>query len=328
MAVNKNALIRYKALDKCFSNPYRKFYINDLIEKCNEVLSDHYGEETTVSRRQIFLDIQFMKSDAGYEAPVKSYKDGRKVYYRYDDPKFTIESKPFTNDERLTIENTIELFSRIKGIPGFDAIESIKTKLTEVKDSQSDDKIIDFEENEFLIGIEHLTPLYNYIKNKQVLNINYQSYKSEQVQEFIISPYYLKQYNNRWFLFGWNQKGEYIQNLALDRIQSIDSINELYIKSNIDYTEFFEDIIGVTNQLEKEIVNVKIQLSDNIVPYIKSKPIHGSQKIVDNILHLNLKLNYELESLILSYGENMTVLHPIQLKERVINRLKKGLDNY
>ncbi|MFV0236694.1 WYL domain-containing protein [Empedobacter falsenii] len=328
MAVNKNALIRYKTLDKCFSNPYRKFYLEDLIEKCNEILSDHYGEETTVSRRQIFLDIQFMKSDAGYEAPIESLKDGRKVYYKYDDPDFTIERKPFTNDERLTIENTIELFSRIKGIPGFDAIESIKTKLTEVKDSQSENNIIDFEENEFLIGIEHLTPLYNYIKNKQVLLVAYQSFKSNELQEFFISPYYLKQYNNRWFLFGWNHKGEYIQNLALDRIQSIESINEQYNKSNIDFTEYFEDIIGVTNPLDKEVVQVKIQLSDNIIPYIKSKPIHGSQKIVDNILNLNVKLNYELESVILSYGENMKVLEPIELINNLKQRINQLKDFY
>ena len=57
MAVNKNALIRYKTLDKCFSNQYRKYYINDLIETCNQVLTDHYGIDTTVSRRQIFIDI-------------------------------------------------------------------------------------------------------------------------------------------------------------------------------------------------------------------------------------------------------------------------------
>ncbi|MFV0211413.1 WYL domain-containing protein [Empedobacter falsenii] len=328
MAVNKNALIRYKTLDQCFSNPYRKFYINDLIEKCNEVLSDHYGEETTVSRRQIYLDIQFMRSDAGYEAPIESYKDGRSVYYRYDDPEFTTESKPFTNEERLTIENTIELFSRIKGIPGFDAIDSIKTKLTEVKDNQSENKMIDFEENEFLIGIEHLTPLYNYIKNKQVLLVAYHSFKSIELQEFTISPYYLKQYNNRWFLFGWNHNGNYLQNLALDRIQSMESIKELYITSKINFQEYFEDIIGVTNPLEKEVVNVKIQLSDSIIPYIKSKPIHGSQKIVDNILHLNVKLNYELESVILSHGENMKVLEPVELVQNLKSRIEKLKDFY
>ena len=65
MAQNKNAQIRYKALDKCFSNRYKKFYINDLIDYCSGVLTEHYAQETTVSRRQIFDDMDFMRSEAG-----------------------------------------------------------------------------------------------------------------------------------------------------------------------------------------------------------------------------------------------------------------------
>ena len=57
MAVNKNAIIRYKTLDECFSNKYKKFTVNDLVLACNEKLSDYYGVDTTVSRRQIYDDI-------------------------------------------------------------------------------------------------------------------------------------------------------------------------------------------------------------------------------------------------------------------------------
>lgn len=221
MAVNKNALIRYKTLDQCFSNPYKQYFINDLIEKCNEVLSDHYGEEKSVSRRQIFLDIDFMRSDAGYEAPIVCYKVGRQGYYRYEDLQFTIQQKPLTNEEQLAIENTIELLSRMKGIPGLEGLESLETKLLDASNTSTQVKLISFEENEFLIGAEHLTPLYNFIKHKQVLSIQYKSFKQEQIQEFIISPYHLKQYNKRWFLFGKNHTTLELQNLALDRIQSI-----------------------------------------------------------------------------------------------------------
>lgn len=328
MAVNKNALIRYKTLDKCFSNQYRKYYINDLIEACNQVLTDYYGIDTTVSRRQIFIDIDFMKSDAGYEAPIDSLKDGRKVYYRYEDLNFSILNKPLTQDEQLALENTVELLSRIKGISGLNALENLETKLIDVQNNSSNMNIISFEENEFLIGLEFLTPLYNYIKNKQTLCINYQPFRSEQVLEFIISPYHLKQYNNRWFIFGWNNRDNYIQNLALDRIKTLFIHNEAYHESSIDFKEYFEDIIGVSNDLSKEVEKVKIELSDNIIPYIKSKPIHGSQKIIDNILYLQVKLNYELESLILSYGENMKVLEPIMLTDILKERVQKIKEFY
>lgn len=90
MASNKNAVIRYKALDKCLSNTYKKFFIQDLIDYCSLILTEHFAQETTISRRQIFADIDFMRSEAGYDAPIESYKDGKKAFYRYADSEFSI----------------------------------------------------------------------------------------------------------------------------------------------------------------------------------------------------------------------------------------------
>lgn len=327
MAVNKNAQIRYKALDKCFSNPYKKFYIDDLINHCSSVLTGHYGKETTVSRRQIFIDIDFMRSDAGFEAPIIPIKDGRKVFYKYDDSSFSILKKPLTNDEIEAIDNTLEIISRIKGIPGIGDLESVQTKLIGAKDSIQN-HIISFEENEFLTGIDNLTPVFNFIKNRQAIKILYKPFKSNELLNNMISPCFLKQYNNRWFLFGWNHTLQLIQNLALDRIIEIDLSNEKYLESKIDFNDYFEDIIGVSNDLSKPVEEIKIKLTENIIPYIQSKPIHGSQKIKDNILTIQVKLNYELESLILSFGENMKILEPIDLKHNIIKRLKNTINEY
>lgn len=327
MAVNKNAQIRYKALDKCFSNQYKKFYIDDLINYCSTVLMNHYGKEISVSRRQIFNDIDFMRSDAGFEAPIISIKEGRKVYYRYEDLNFSILNKPLTDVELQAIDNTLEIISRIKGIPGFIDLESTQAKLLGTKYSDNN-HIISFEENEFLQGIEHLTPLFNYIKSKQVLKIESLSFKTNKNYRSVISPYYLKQFNKRWFLFGWSYEFNNLQNIALDRIISIEIGDVNYVDSTIDFEEYFDEIIGVTNFEDKTIANISVQLSENIIPYIKSKPIHGSQKINDNILTFQVKLNYELESLILSYGENMKVIEPIELKNNILNRLKNTINQY
>lgn len=328
MATSKNALIRYKALDKCFSNSYKRFYINDLISYCSVVLSDHYGKETTVSRRQIFADIDFMKSDAGYEAPITSIKDGRKVFYRYEDSNFSILNRPLTNNEILAIDNTIELISRMRGIPGVEGLQSIETKLINAKGPDDKNPIISFEDNEFLIGIEYLTLLFNFIKNKQVVNIFYRSFKSSETSLYNISPYYLKQYNKRWFLFGWNHDIERIQNLALDRMSGVETGGSTYVTTSLDFEEYFDDIIGVTNFEENSVEKILIDISDNIKPYIQSKPIHGSQKINGNILSIQVKVNYELESLILSYGENMKVIEPKLLEEKILERLDKAISQY
>lgn len=329
MAQNKNAQIRYKALDKCFSNQFKRFYINDLIEYCSDVLTEHYTTVTTVSRRQIFDDIDFMKSEAGYDAPIESVKDGRKVFYRYSDPEFSILKMPLNPSELNSLREAMETLSRMNNMPGFDWVNSIQAKLSAgINTSQQNRQIISFEDNEFLKGVEFLNPLYQNILNEQCLDIHYQGFNSPKKNIFTVSPYYLKQYNNRWFLFGHNHKEEKIQNLALDRIKEIQTSKKRYEPCEIDFDEYFEDIIGVSNTLEQDPVCVKIQLNENILPYIRSKPIHGSQRIKGNILELEVKLNYELESVILSYGDNMKVLEPAELREVMSSRIKVMNDFY
>lgn len=61
MSTNKNATIRYQALDRCFSNFRKRYYIQDLIDACNDALSEYDGNTSGVQRRQIFNDIEFMK---------------------------------------------------------------------------------------------------------------------------------------------------------------------------------------------------------------------------------------------------------------------------
>lgn len=328
MAQNKNAQIRYKALDKCFSNRYKKFYINDLIDYCSGVLTEHYAQETTVSRRQIFDDMDFMRTEAGYDAPIESIKDGRKVFYRYSDPEFSILKQPLNPLELNSLNEALETLSRMNSIPGFDWVNSIQAKLQAGLVAESRNlQVISFEENEFLKGIEFLNPLYQNIINSQVLEIHYKSFTTNQ-NIFTISPYYLKQFNNRWFLFGFNHKVMKIQNVALDRIVAIEPSASQYQKCEIDFDEYFEDIVGVSNDPEKEPELVKIEVSANILPYITSKPLHGSQKINGNILTLEVKHNYELESLILSYGENMKVLEPDLLREKIAQRTENMKNNY
>lgn len=323
MAQNKNAQIRYKALDKCFSNQYKKFYINDLIDYCSHILSEHYAQETTVSRRQIFDDMDFMKSEAGFDAPIESLKDGRKVFYRYSDPEFTILRKPLNPAEMVSLQEALETLSRMNNIPGFDWVNSLQTKLKSgLNQEKQSQQIISFEENEFLKGLEFLNPLYQFIVNQQCLSITYQGFIADRENVFTVSPYYLKQYNNRWFLFGHNHQVEKIQNLALDRMINLDPCKEVYKACSIDFTEYFEDIIGVSNDIDKEPKKVLIELSKSILPYIKSKPIHGSQKIKDNILEINVKLNYELVATLLSFGDQVKVIHPTSLVDQLREKIR------
>jgi predicted DNA-binding transcriptional regulator YafY len=188
-----------------------------------------------------------------------------------------------------------------------------------------------------LRGLEHFGDLFNAIIYKQVLTIKYQSFKNPEPEISFIHPYYLKQYNNRWFLFGYNPapKVNALSNRALDRIIEIkvDDKTEFIENTKYDFFEYFEDMIGVTKPVDIEVQRIKLWFSPDQAPYIDSKPLHGTQKCLSwddsgMIITIEVIPNIELEQLILRHGEHCMVLEPTKVKDRIKKKLCIGFRNY
>lgn len=324
MATNKHATIRYNALDKCFSNFARNYYIEDLIEACNKALYDFDGAVDGVKRRQVFDDILFMESDQGFSIPLVKHKDGRRVYYRYADRNFTIKNQPVNESEIEQIRDSLNILKRFEGIPQFDWLEELSVRLEATFGKRiASNPIVGFEQNPYLKGLSFFTQLFNAINNKRALRVEYQSFKHTEPSTFIIHPYYLKQYNSRWFLFGHNQDQGEINNLALDRLIAVSETDNEYIENeSIDFNEYFGDVIGVTVDETQPVESIMLRIDKQLWPYIETKPIHGSQKVKERaddyvLIELQLRINYELVSTIFSLGEGMQVVEPVELKETI-----------
>ena len=336
MATNKNAFMRYKILDQCFRNPGRRFFIDDLIEECNKVLLDISPDSSGISRRQIFDDIAFMEGSEGWSIDLERLKDGKKVFYRYVDTLFSIINMPLNEIEINQLKSAIDILSQFKGMPQFEWVHELLPKLQQGIYKQTESKnIIEFDNNQYLKGIEHIGTLYHAIYYKKVLDIKYQSFDILEPYRLIIHPGYLKQYNNRWFLFGFNpDKEKHDWNLALDRIIEIKETNDKYNdNSSIDWEEYFEDMIGVTKNLGEDTENITLIFYGKTAKYIESKPIHGSQKsrwLNENELEIRLKLiiNYELEHFILSYADSVKVIQPLSLIEKIRLRISHANNLY
>lgn len=335
MATNKHAIIRYQALDRCFRNTGRKYYVEDLIKACNMAIYEFTGVDVGISRRQVFEDVKFMESTQGWNVPLERCRDGHKVYYRYSDTSFSINSQPLNETEENQLKEALMTISRFKGMPQFGWIDEISARLDAgLGLSKSKKKIIEFEQNDYLKGLEFITPLYNAILYSKTVLIKYKSFRQVEEQQFIFFPYFLKQYNNRWYVFGKNAESGFIINLALDRINDVTDHKKKYEKNTeIDFDEYFEDIVGVTVANEAKVVKIELKVSNTLFPYIQTKPIHGSQKVKEvgeqfTIVTLDLIPNYELESLILSYGEGIELIKPIALRDKLRLRLEKMYNHY
>lgn len=335
MATNKHATIRYHALDNCFSNPGKKYFIDDLIEECNNALYEFTGTSEGIKRRQFFEDIKFMESEQGWSIPLERYKEGRKVYYRYSDKKFSIKNQAINETEASQLKEVLYIFNRFKGMPQFEWMEEILIRIESAFNLKGNNKtIVDFEQNPYLKGLNHFTELFNAIQYKKVLSAKYKSFKQTKPVNITLHPYFLKQYNNRWFLFGYNEEQQSISNLALDRITKIKEVNKRYIENEfVNFEEYFFDIIGVTVKENQKPVKVLLRISNSLWPYIDSKPLHGSQKVKSKdaesvLIEMKLQLNYELISLIFSFGNDIIVLAPEELKKIIKSKANALLKNY
>lgn len=337
MATNKNALIRYKTLDNCFRNPNKRYFINDLIEECEKVLLELDSQSNGISRRQILDDIAFMESKEGWgeKMELERFRDSRKVYYRYKDFSFSINNMPLNEIELTQLQSAVDILAQFKGMPQFEWVSELIPKLRQgMASKEASSTIMEFDNNQYLKGIEHLGVLHNAIYYKKVLQIEYKSYESETPYLLTLHPYFLKQYNNRWFLFGYNPVKEKLDwNLAIDRILDIKEVKEKYNKNTeINWQDYFDDIIGPTKP-ETPVENIILRFLGKTGKYMESKPLHGSQKskwIDANTLEVKLKLiiNYELERLILSYADAVIVLRPDTLADKIKNRLKSAASQY
>ena len=326
-------MLRYRVLDRCFRNTGRNYFIDDLLHEINKELEEYNGPDSKIKRRQLFDDIKFMKSDQGWSAPIITYKEGRKAYYRYEDLNFSISSQPINDQEANQISAAIEVLSRFSGAPQFEWVQEILPVLKDkfgIKSNHTE--VISTESNIDLKGIEFLSPLYEAITKQQVLSITYQDFKSNAAYSYPFHPYYLKQYNNRWFVIGLNtnQKIE-TWTLALDRIERIEYLNLGYIPTDIDWNDYFYDIIGVTRPADREVEKVVLQFTEEQAPYIETKPLHPTQKskwVEDRlIVEIEVIPNYELETLILSFGEKVKLLEPNYLAQKLADRVFRAAIN-
>jgi predicted DNA-binding transcriptional regulator YafY len=327
MATNKHAQIRYKILDSCFRNIGRTYTFEDLMNACNDALIEIDPKSNGISVRTLRDDIAFMESEAGWSAEIERVKVGKKAIYRYSDSNFSINNQPLSQTELTQINSALEIISRFNGMPQFSWVNEIVTKINngfELKDNSA--HIISFDSNEYLKGIEFLGDLFNSILNAKALNMVYKPFRSDKNIDFVLHPYYLKQYNNRWFLFGLNDQYKTISNIALDRIVKFEISKTKYIKNKtIDFKEYFDDIIGVTRPENGKVTKIELLFSNEEAPYVLTKPIHGSQKKKKHddkglLISLELIPNVELERIILSFGGNVKVIAPLAFAKKIKSR--------
>ncbi len=332
MANVKNAAIREIVIDRCLSHPGGRT-VAQIMKECNDAL-DLHGYRQVTSPNTIRTD--FIDIANRWHQPIDCRRSGRNMYYSYRDPKFSIFKNPLSEEEIMKVYGALEVMERFKGQAGFSWIEEVSAHLrVYLQMSKDPETIISYDDNAQLRGMQHFAQLHEYIRSRQPITVEYMPYNNPQPMVETIHPYFLKQYNSRWFVLGYNAKYDDITTFALDRITTIQKSPVKFIpNAKYNFEEYFKDIIGVSFEKQDERVEeVLIEVDGKQYPYVSSKPMHPTQHLVrftkdgNAIIMLKVIPNFELKQLILSYGKRMEVLSPeklrIEMREELIESLKK-----
>ncbi|MDA9874411.1 WYL domain-containing protein [Flavobacteriaceae bacterium] len=330
MPQNKNFQKRITILDECFSSRTGQFTLDKLIETIASRL------EISISRKTIQNDIKYVRETIENENsanldfdefPVFIPKlfEGKKTVFKYSNPDLALGNQLLSKTDQEQLGETLAILSRYNNRQDFFWLDELFPRIKSAFNLVHEDYngLISYQSNRDYSGQSWVGKIYNQLIRKKIVIIEYKGFKDAEAYLRRIHPYHLKQYNNRWFLFGWEESKNYsgITNLALDRIINISETIEDIIPNEVNWADYFDEMIGVSRPINKDTVEVKLRFSVKRLPYVITKPIHGASQRLDRndpeerTVILNLLPNYEMYQAILSFGDDVEIISPVEVRD-------------
>lgn len=319
MPTNKNALIRYKYLDRLLSDHHHYYDIHDLTEKVNDMLYEDGFHEVT--QRCIEKDLNTLEY-APFSAPIERFRKNGKSCIAYSKYSFSIFKQEMSREERNLLREVLSTLGQFGGLDNFQWLDDFKIGLG----LEERTPIISFSNNPYLQNSNLLGTLFDNISNEVVICLSYHTFSDTTIRSIDFHPYLLKQYNDRWFLLGAVDNDLKILSFALDRIDKVEPLPEKkYIECPDELFERFDDIVGVTLYEDRPVEHILLWVSDISKGYVDTKPIHGSYTPIKGEAEQQLRIqypqlqsglfftldcipNYELIRELCSYGKELIVL--------------------
>lgn len=342
MPVNKDALKRYRIIDRLLSDPNRDYTTDRILKEVNQ-------ECEQVSIRMIQKDIKALEEEFGKKMIRNAGGRGTVKYEDQSEPLFYQE---LTWEEEEVLRETLRSLGQFDGLDNFTWLEMLKKKL-EMKDDTRF-PIISFSKNEGLqVEKTLLGRLFDAISKRKVIRVTYTPFNQES-RQFEIYPYQLKQFNDRWFLLSCPLATDrypfnplFILTLALDRMsKDIEYLEEEpYLDCAVDLKSRFDEIIGVTLYQDKDLEDIYFAVSKESVDYVRTKWMHSTQIELDDesqsyfrekyptlkeftFFSIECRENSELYSKFASYTGSVVLLEPIFMREKLALKIESGFMNY
>lgn len=342
-------MTRYALIDSMLANRHKAVSIQDITDFVNEHLPE-FAIDEGVSKRCIEKDIEYLEWSSPFSVELERYSIDattvndrvyKKRCLRYADPTFSIFKKKLTEDEKAVLESALTTLGSFDGLDNFEWLAELRKQLKVEERKPIISLSKNLVENSTLIA-----SLFSAISNEQVVELTYRKFLDSTERKVIISPYLLKEYNRRWYIVGGAYDTNRVLNFALDRLVEIEFKTGYTFKPcETDLEERFEEIIGVTFNEEVPLTQILFWVSDAIKGYIHTKPIHGSQIHIKgdradklhilypqlqsgDFLTIECRENFELIRELTAWGDDLIVLTPVSLRDRIVDRINRMKTRY
>lgn len=183
-------------------------------------------------------------------------------------------------------------------------------------------------------GQMHLTPIMEAMRDGLSLEITYQSFWNDSPSTFEVYPYCIKVFKQRWYVIAFSPYIGRILIYGLDRIKNIQTTgNSFQLPDDFDGESYFSDSYGIIMDDDIDTEKVVIKVSGNQERYIRSLPLHHSQKEEETtpdyaLFSYRVKPTFDLRQELLSYGSDIEVLKPQWFRDEIAEIIAKQSNVY
>jgi predicted DNA-binding transcriptional regulator YafY len=263
---------------------------------------------------------------------------GRSVeYVPVDKLRYLIVTKDILDhDDLFSLEMALLSLNQLKFFSLSQDLKNVMSKIERVikREYKHAGEIVSFQNSFLQLNPEIFQRVFEGTSFRKVLDISYKSFSAANPSAFMFHPYFLKQYNNRWFVIGYREDLKKVDNIGIERIQlvSMDRKTEFRLEDYISPTAYSNHLFGVTRPCQKP-VKIELTFSKERAPYFISKPIMDSitvKSLKDGRQKISFLciVNKELISELLSYGCDVEIVKPSSLRKEIKDILKKAFESY
>ena len=347
MPVNKDAMARYRIIDRMLADPQKDYTTKDIEMAVSR-------ECPRVTTRMIQKDIKALE-EAPFNKKMLRGQGGRGTV-RYEDQSTPLFFQELTEDEAEILREALESLGQFEGLENFKWLENLQKRL-DMPRKKKVRPAISFARNDVLqIPDNLLGQIYSAIARRKVIRFGYRRFQDagQPYKQVTVYTYQLRQSNNRWFLL-CNPVGndefpfdpDMIYNYALDRMNGkVEYVEDMpYIDTSVNIDARFNEIIGVTYLKGEKVRDIYFAVRPDAVNYVQTKFNHPSQDEVNPVVEqefiekypslsdckffvINCRPNRELYAMFASYRENVIVVEPADIRDELKRSMQLSLQNY